>query len=134
MGYRSKFMLAFRGPGRKIKKLKAWIDEKIEIGPSDLIHGKFYSRKSTYEALKESESMCSNLDNLTEGCELLYEHDYMKCYPPWDDVIDEILLYARDDLGIEAAYARIGEMYEDFIMDEDPDLYIDFVRTLSSPF
>ena len=43
---------------------------------------------------------------------LLYSHPDCKCYDPWDATISEILEFAETRLGIDAAYARIGENFQ----------------------
>lgn len=134
MGYRSEFMLAFRGPEADIYKLKEWLALCCRTETDDIAKGETRSRKSIFRSIIDYEISCIYSDIYLNNYELLYGHEYVKCYQPWGIIILEILAYARDTLRLKAAYARCGEDYGDVVMDDKHNLYIGYKGTLISPF
>jgi hypothetical protein len=132
MGYRSQFMLAFEGGTAKIEEMRRWM-----ILKADFPEG-FYpeERQEIFETLVDCESNRAQISRDGTCKRLLYEDDYCKCYGPWDDVVRDILRYAREELNIIASYGRLGEEMDDYEFDNDSngDINVFYERNLIDPF
>ena len=94
----------------------------------------FYAPKSTWETLIECKSCEISLFG-KETMGVVYEHDGLKCYPPWDEIIRSILEKGEEDPDLEIAYGRIGESIEDVdLRDTGSSLQVYLDRSLSPPF
>jgi hypothetical protein len=104
MGYRSHWRLAFKGDASALILLQGWLKLQADTDTGEAQPVLGYTTQSTYQTVYSSHNkdrpLCSGL--------LEFEDDYTKCYDPWDSVIQTIREKAAE-LGLQAAYARIGE-------------------------
>lgn len=107
MGYRSSWKLAFAGEQKALCLLQ------------DRLQG--LASKQSGEADERRDIMVCILrcrDKNAPPHVLVYQHDSTKCYPPWDSVITELREHGRE-LGLETAYAQVGESLDDCSCDND---------------
>ena len=122
MGYQSDWKLAIHGPKAKVQKMIKWMkeqrssasDKRVDFGTSP---------KQVWESILE----CQEKIKTAEGeMTVVWGDPGTKCYEPWTAVIHDILSHARDNLKIDAAYARLGEEINDHEFDNGEELYIPY--------
>ena len=102
MGYRSSWRLIINSADKPYtQKFKDWLDQQVVISPEPM-----QGWNETAKCIKDS-CECDG------DVELIYEEGYTKCYDPWDSFIFTIQEFCCEGSGLDAAYARIGEDYED---------------------
>jgi hypothetical protein len=101
VGYRSHWRLAFKGDASALILLRVWLKLRADTDTGEVQPVLGYTYQSTYQ------SIYSSRKPLRSGL-LEFEDDYTKCYSPWDDVILTIREKAAE-LGLQSAYARVGE-------------------------
>lgn len=132
MGYRSQWKLAVQGPSDAVKVFQEWLKEQ-HAAASDKYDG-VYTPKSTWESIIESLESETTLDGGMTLTRLVFGHDYTKCYDPWERIISEILCHVREQEGMDAAYARIGEEPDDVELNNGDELFIPYSFTLHDPY
>lgn len=131
MGYRSDWKIAVEAKPEKIVKLREWLQE--QANREDLKNEKHFlwSVAETYESIIHCEQSTVETD---DGVGVLFEHEWSKCYDPWDRVVEEIQEYCTDN-DIAFGYGRLGEDPGDVSLeDNNMGLYIGWSRSLTSPF
>lgn len=135
MGYRSEWALAVEGTPEKIEAFRVWLaTRKEESYKAKEDDPKYFSGTigQTYETVINCFSEEVHLEGETVG--LLYGHDFMKCYDPWDLVVEEISDFCTDN-DIAFGYGRLGEEPGDVSMeDNDMGVHISWDRKLVTPF
>lgn len=121
MGYRSDWTIVIEGEPDKLLELLAWMKQQIQMfDPQKNIYAGPDLMKEIYET-KEIDLPCGTLSFSGNG---------WKCYAPWDSIKDDILQKCRDELGLDAAYVRIGEAYEDIDVCQGEEIMIDISRSM----
>ncbi len=65
---------------------------------------------------------------------LSWSNDFTKCYPPWDNIIDQVFEWIEEN-DMDAAYGRMGENHEDVdIRDCNKQLYVSTIKYFEKPF
>jgi len=127
MGYNSQWKLAVQGPQKKLEKLIVWMSERASKADGDA--NRCDSEKGVWVTiLAKSTATATDTEKM-----MVWGDPDTKCYPPWDRVIQDILSYARDELKIDAAYARLGESINDTEFDNGDSLYIPYTFELNDP-
>jgi len=139
MGYRSSYQILVEAPKDKMDAFFKWLKTQEEMckelekkAPIPSSYG--FTVGETYENIQMSQ-IDLDIVNADNGlARAAFEHDYWKCYDPWDLVINQIDEYCTDN-DIAFAYGRLGESMEDAeFQDNDLGLYVGFVRKFVSPF
>ncbi len=117
MGYRSEWKLALFGRKQEIQACIEWMKGESDSKDDD--------RSSTFDFILLDMQLRPDGDNLW----FIRDEDYCKCNELWDEVIEEITSKATE-LGLNWAYARLGEDPEDVDERNDGQLWITINRSL----
>ena len=139
MGYRSSYQLLVEAPKKEIDDFLNWLGRRESFckelekkAPIPSIYG--YTVGETFENIQKSQTKLVVTDADKGLAGVVFEHDYWKCYEPWDLVIDQIEAYCTDK-DVAFAYGRLGESMDDMeFQDNDLGLCVRFVRGFTPPF
>jgi hypothetical protein len=137
--------MVISGPKEKIKVLLAWMgnktkptnnDELVGFHPANeektKLPGDFYTREDTWETILSLKSEEVDFDEGISG--IAFEHDSIKAYVPWDELIKEIQEYCTEQ-DLSFGYGRLGEESDDVdLWDNGKELYVVFARDFGEPF
>ena len=142
MGYRSEWQLLIVGTEKEVKEFEDWMhemQEKAAEGSSarltdtwDAIRSSLNDRIEHFPTLQFPE--CDSGGEVDAQIGISFSYDHTKCYPPWDDVIEQI--FERiEECDMDAAYGRLGEDPQDVeLRDCGKRSYVSIVRNLAKPF
>ena len=134
MGYRSEWQLLVKGKKEAVERFVAHLKAESEKPENKDSTGKAwgnFTRASTFETILECEEGREDLGDGEVG--LHFGHTATKCYPPWEEVIQELVELAEDKLGLEIAYGELGEDMEDSTFISNGDLFVSYTRILDGP-
>ena len=119
MGYRSEWVLKVNGTRQQVDAFEAYLQCLAQQTSGEV-----------YDAPSCATTIMKALDGEREqpdGAVLMVWHDdSTKCYGAWDQVVRDLLSFARDELKMLAAYGRIGEDLNDTEFDNDSGFYVEY--------
>ena len=132
MGYRSEWQLLVAGTEKQVKEFESWMHDKQE----DSAEGPLARRTDMWDFIcsckNEIENFTSHTGDPMVG--LSWSSDGTKCYPPWDNIIDQVFEWIKEN-NMDAAYGRMGENHEDIdIRDCNKQLYVSAIKYFEKPF
>ena len=131
MGYRSDWKIAVEATPEKLNGFKDWLQDQATNKDREQESYYAWSVAETYEMIIKCEKTTVKTE---DGVGVLFEHEWTKCYDPWDMVVEEIEQYCTDN-DIAFGYGRLGEDPGDVSLeDNNKGLYIRWSRSLTSPF
>lgn len=142
MGYRSEWQLLIVGTEKEVREFEVWMHEMCEKAAEgssarltdtwDTIRCSRNDETEHFPTLQFPERDSGGEFDAQVGISFSYDHT--KCYPPWDDVIEQI--FERiEECNMDAAYGRLGEEPEDVeLRDCGKRLYVCMEKNLTKPF
>jgi hypothetical protein len=150
MGYRSEWQLLVVGTEKQVREFEDWMHEKQE----EAAEGSSARLTDTWDTIRSSRNDetehfstlqfperdsggALDLDHpvvVDAQVGISFSYDFTKCYPPWDDVIEQI--FERiEECNMDAAYGRLGEDPQDVeLRDCGKRVYVSMTRSLTKPF
>ena len=104
----SEWQLLVRGNRLQVKELLDWMER--EAKEPDSVGNESPDKATLLYTILESQEPVVDLGNDRLGVE--FSDEETKCYPPWGDVVSDVLDKAKA-LGLDYAYGRLGENESD---------------------
>jgi len=137
MGYRSQWQLLVTGTDENLSKFKKSVS--VKTGEAHLHREGFFTPRQVWEGIfgdadspRGEEIIMTSRSSTGNKC-LVYEGTETKCYPPWEDVINQVFELG-EQLGLEVAYGRVGEEMGDVELRQSGNrLYVNVSTTINEP-
>ena len=132
MGYRSEWQLLVAGTEEQVKEFESWMHDKQE----ESAEGPLARRTDIWDFIRSCRNEVEKFTSLTGDpmVGLSWSNDFTKCYPPWDNIIDQVFEWIEEN-DMDAAYGRMGENHEDVdIRDCNKQLYVSTIKYFEKPF
>ena len=117
MGYRSEWKLAVHGTKECIDKFLGFLETPVDPAFMDK------------EVRDVVDTILAYKTVVDKGKGIIFYDDSTKCGYPWREVITQIEERC-EELGLDYAYARLGEDFDDSEFDNSPNLCIRYERSL----
>ena len=136
------------GPEEDIAEFFDWMaaQEEAASDASELPFQQF-SAKDTWKTIRDlkTQQYTAEVTEVVDirNCEIttakevrvVFSHDYIKAYDPWDEIIDTIEDYCDESARLRFAYGWLGEDAADVdFRSNNRGLYVGHSRTLDEPF
>ncbi len=122
MGYRSSWRLVINSADKPYtQKFRDWLDQQVVISPEPEP-----GWNEVAKAIKDSLIVDADVS-------LEYEDGYSKCSDPWDSFITAVQEFCCEGSGLDAAYARIGEDFDDTEVKEGNYTWVYIERGFGDP-